>query len=59
MTVAEIRDYLNGFAPKDELTVEIYESVSHRYIDLTFDIAFQYEAQSPTLTIAIEAEKFT
>lgn len=58
MTVQNLILYLNNFNPKDEVEIEIYETVSGKFIDSTFDVAFSdKETSSPTLIVDIEAEK--
>jgi hypothetical protein len=48
-----------AFGPyKDEVEIEIHETVSGKFIDSTFDVAFSdKETSSPTLIVDIEAEK--
>ena len=58
MTVQSLIDYLNNFDPNDEVEVEIYETISDKFIDSTFDVVFsEKETSSPTLIVDIEAEK--
>lgn len=59
MTVQNLIHYLNNFNPNDEVEVEIYETISKRFIDSTFDIAISEKSTPfPTLVIDVEEEKF-
>ena len=59
MTVQSLINYLNNFNPNDEVEIEIYETISDKFIDSTFDIAISEKITSfPTLVIDIEEEKF-
>ena len=59
MTVQSLIDYLINFDPNDEVEVEIYETISNKFIDSTFDVAIsEKNVKVPTLVIDVEAEKF-
>ena len=59
MTVQSLINYLNNFNPNDEVEIEIYETISDKFIDSTFDIAISEKITPfPTLVIDIEEEQF-
>lgn len=59
MTVQSLINYLNNFNLNDEIVVEIYETISKRFIDSTFDITIsEKNVKVPALVIDVEAEKF-
>ena len=59
MTVQSLINYLNSFNPNDEVEIEIYETISDKFIDSTFDVAIsEKNVKIPTLVIDVEAEKF-
>ena len=57
MKVSELLNYLQLFDNDDELEIEVYETISRRYIDSTADIVVDEEAQVPTLRIDVEKDK--
>lgn len=58
MKIRELLDYLDTFDYDDELEIDIYETISKRYIDTTYDIKIDTEGINPTLVIDVEAGKF-
>lgn len=58
MKVSELLDYLQLFDNDDELEIDVYETISSKYIDTTADIVIDEKALVPTLRIDVEAEKF-
>ncbi len=58
MKIRELLDYLDTFDYDDELEIDIYETITKRYIDTTFDIRIDTEGINPTLVIDVEAGKF-
>jgi len=59
MTVQSLIHYLNNFNPNAEIEIEIYETISNKLIDASFDVSFSAKKNSfPALTINVEAEKF-
>ncbi len=59
MKVSELLDYLQLFDNDDELEIDVYETISSKYIDSTADIVIDEKALVPTLRIDIEAGKFS
>jgi hypothetical protein len=58
LKIRELLDYLDTFDYDDELEIDIYETISKRYIDTTYDIKIDTEGINPTLVIDVEAGKF-
>ncbi len=58
MKVGELIDYLQLFNDEEELEIDIYETISKKYIDTTADVVIEDDSISPTLRIDIEAGKF-
>ena len=57
MKVSYLLDYLQLFDNDDELEIEVYETISRKYIDTTADIVVDEEALVPTLRIDVEEGK--
>ena len=58
MKVGDLIDLLMTFENDDELEIEIYETVSGKYIDTTSAVTFVEEGTfAPTLRIDVEAGK--
>ena len=57
MKVGELLDYLQLFDDDDELEIDIYETISKKYIDTTSDIVIYEDSAFPTLQIDVEAGK--
>ena len=60
MKVQELRKLLDIYDDDDEIEVEIYETMSGKYIDTTADITVSdtEPAFVPVLKVDVEAEKF-
>ena len=58
MKVGELLEYLKLFDNDDELEIDIYETISKKYIDNTSDIAINEDSAFPILRIDVEAGKF-
>jgi len=58
LKIRELLDYLDTFDYDDELEIDIYETITKRYIDTTSDIRIDTEGIIPTLVIDVEAGKF-
>ena len=58
MKIRELLDYLDTFDYDDELEIDIYETITKRYIDTPSDIRIDTEGINPTLVIDVEAGKF-
>ena len=58
MTVAELTDYLACFPPRDELAVEVLNTISQALVDTTYDIALSSDTRHLGLVIAVETQKF-
>ena len=58
LKIRELLDYLDTFDYDDELEIDIYETISKRYIDTTSDVRIATEGINPTLVIDVEAGKF-
>lgn len=59
MTVGSLIDLLKNYPDDDEIDIEIYETISGKYIDTTACISISGEDTFvPTLRIDVEAGKF-
>lgn len=58
MKVGELLDYLKLFDNDDELEIDIYETISKKYIDNTSDIVINEDSAFPILRIDVEVGKF-
>lgn len=58
MKVGELLDYLQLFDDNDEIEIDIYETISKKYIDTTADVVIEDDSISPTFRIDVEAGKF-
>jgi hypothetical protein len=59
MKVGDLIDLLQTYSNDDEIEIEIYETISRRFVDSSYDITISEEdAVGPTLRVDIEAEKF-
>ena len=57
MKVGELIDYHMLFNNDEEIAIDIYETVTNKYIDTTADIAIDEDGVGPTFKINVEAEK--
>lgn len=51
-------DLLTEYGDDEEIEIEIYETISGRYIDTTADIAVVEDGLGLVFKIAVKAEKF-
>jgi hypothetical protein len=51
-------DLLTAYSEDEEIEIEIYETISGRYIDSTADIGIVEDGPGLVFKIDIEAEKF-
>lgn len=58
MKAGDLIDLLMEFSADDEISIEVYETISGKFVDETCAVAFVDDAISPTLKIDLEAEKF-
>ena len=60
MKVRELYDLLKQYAPDDELEIEVYETISGKYVDSSFAVRTGWNkwGAHPVLAIDIEAGKF-
>jgi len=59
MKVGDLIDLLMTYSNDDEIEIEVYETISGKYVDSSCDITISEEsALVPTLKVDVEAEKF-
>ena len=58
MKIRELLDYLDTFDYEDELEIDVYETITKRYIDTTSGIRIDTEGTNPSLAIDVEVGKF-
>lgn len=58
MKAGDLIDLLMEFRDDDEIDIEVYETISGKFVDSTSAVTFVDDAISPTLRIDFEAEKF-
>ena len=58
MKTGELIDLLMTFNPEDEISIDIHETVSGKYVDSTSAVAIVEDAFEPTFKIDVEAGKF-
>lgn len=59
MKVGDLIDLLMTYSNDDEIEIEVYETISGRFVDSSSDITISEENNfSPTLKVDVEAEKF-
>ena len=58
MKCGDLMDLLKAYGESEEIEIEIYETISGRYIDTTADIAIVEDGLGLVFKIDVEAEKF-
>lgn len=58
MKCGDLMDLLTAYGEDEEIEIEIYETISGRYIDTTADIAIAEDGLGLVFKIDVEAEKF-
>lgn len=58
MKAGELIDLLMTFNNDDEISIDIYETISGKYVDSTSAVTFVEDDIAPTLKIDVEAGKF-
>ena len=58
MKCGDLMDLLTAYSEDEEIEIEIYETISGRYIDTTADIAVVEDGLGLVFKIDVEAEKF-
>ena len=59
MKVSDLIDLLVTYSNEDEIAIEVYETISGKFVDSSCDITISEEnAFVPTLKVDVEAEKF-
>ena len=58
MKCGDLMDLLMAYSDDEEIEIEIYETISGRYIDTTADIAVVENGLGLVFKIDVEAEKF-
>ena len=58
MKAGELIDLLMTFNNDDEISIDIYETISGKYVDSTSAVAFVEDDIAPTLKTDVEAGKF-
>lgn len=59
MKVGNLIDLLMTYSNDDEIEIEVYETISGKFVDSSCDITISEENSIvPTLKVDIEAEKF-
>lgn len=58
MKCGDLMDLLTAYGEDEEIEIEIYETISGRYIDTTADIAVAEDGLGLVFKIDVEAEKF-
>lgn len=58
MKCGDLMDLLTAYGEDEEIEIEIYETISGRYIDTTADIAVIEDGLGLVFKIDVEAEKF-
>ena len=58
MKVGNLIDLLMTFNDDDEISIDIYETISGKYVDSTSAVTFVEDDIAPTLKIDVEAGKF-
>lgn len=58
MKCGDLMDLLTAYGDDEEIEIEIYETISGRYIDTTADIAVVEDGLGLVFKIDVEAEKF-
>lgn len=58
MKYGDLMDLLTAYGEDEEIEIEIYETISGRYIDTTADIAIVEDGLGLVFKIDVEAEKF-
>ena len=58
MKCGDLMDLLTAYGDDEEVEIEIYETISGRYIDTTADIAVVEDGLGLVFKIDVEAEKF-
>lgn len=58
MKCGDLMDLLTAYGENEEIEIEIYETISGRYIDTTADIAVVEDGLGLVFKIDVEAEKF-
>ena len=58
MKCGDLMDLLTAYDEDEEIEIEIYETISGRYIDTTADIGVVDEGLGLVFKIDVEAEKF-
>lgn len=59
MKVGDLIDLLQTYSNDDEIEIDVYETISGKYVDSSYDITISEEdAVVPALRVDIEAEKF-
>lgn len=58
MKCGDLMDLLTAYSDDEEIEIEIYETISGRYIDTTADIGIVENGPGLVFKIDVEAEKF-
>lgn len=59
MKVGDLIDLLMTYDNDDEIQIEVYETISRKFVDSSYDIIFSEEDTfAPTLKVDVEASKF-
>ena len=58
MKCGDLMDLLTAYGEDEEIEIEIYETISGRYIDTTADIAVVEDGLGLVFKVDVEAEKF-
>lgn len=58
MKCGDLMDLLTAYGENEEIEIEIYETISGRYIDTTADIAVVEDGLGLVFKIDVEAETF-
>ena len=58
MKCGDLMDLLTAYSEDEEIEIEIYETISGRYIDTTADIGIVEDSPGLVFKIDVEAEKF-
>ena len=58
MKCGDLMDLLTAYSEDEEIEIEIYQTISGRYIDTAADIAIVEDGLGLVFKIDVEAEKF-
>lgn len=58
MKCGDLMDLLTAYGDEEEIEIEIYETISGKYIDTTADISVVGDGLGLVFKIDVEAEKF-